>query len=242
MSATQQDPMEYIWERIPKTKDGLIHYLPGDIPYLYENGFVDTGRVTPQQWIQAFESYKQADGSYLLSKEKFLSLRVFRYEGPLFEPFDPYKVREGEWTDAQLKILYDQSIRPSTVVPEDVFWNSVAALKKQGLVKNGNLWADATTKKQLAYLVERFPSPRRRLEKEVNRLRKERESEYRQVTQKRDSSKFVEGKFASEKEAEKFKSLQSKTAKKQTNSKKTTTEASTVDIKKLRKPTRKITV
>lgn len=234
------DAMEYIWERVPKTKDGLIHYLPGDLPYLYRNGFVDTQRVSYKEWKAAFDDCLQSDGAYLVSKEKFFSLRAYRYEGPVFKPFDPTKVREGEWVDTDLQKLFDLSIKPSSTIPEDVFWNSVKALKDQGFTQNGNLLVNEAVKKQLAYLIERFPSPRRRLEKEVNRVREEREKEFRAVTDNRDSSAFVAGKFASEDKMEQFKNLEKKAAK----AKPTLPQpkaAEGVDIKKLRKPTRKIT-
>ncbi len=238
MAEQIQDPMEFIWEKVPKTKEGFIHYLPGDIPYLYRNGFVDTVRFTYQQWKDVFEDCKQSDGSYLVSQDKFFSLRVFRYSGPVFQPFDSSKVREGEWTDEDLQKLFDRSIKPSSTITQDIFWNSVKALKSQGLVKNGNLLVNDTVKKQLDYLIERFPSPRRRLEKEVTRLREERESQVRQVSKDRDASLFVEGKIASESKLEAFKKLESaapiKTAKQPSSS------AQTIDIKKLRRPGKKI--
>lgn len=236
-----QDPMEYIWEKVPKTKEGLIHYLPGDIPYLYKNGFVDATKYTYPQWKAAFDDVRQADGSYLVSQNKFMSLRRFRYVGPCYKPFDPQKVREGEWTDADLKKLYDLSIKPSSAIQEEVYWNSVKALKDMGLKKNGNLIIDKTVKTQLAYLIERFPSPRRRLEKEVNRIREERETEYRAVTKNRDSSKFITGKLASETRMEKFKELET-AAPASTSSPKVAAikTAGAIDIKKLKKPPKKI--
>lgn len=229
--------MEYIWEKVPKTAEGLIHYLPGDIPYLYQNGFVDTRRFTYPQWKAAFKDCEQDDGTYLVSRDKFMSFRVYRYTGPVFQPFEPHRVREGEWTDADLQKLFDLSIKPSSGIPEDVFWNSVKALKDQGLVKGKNLLVDKATKTQLAYLVERFPSPRRRLEKEVARIREERETTYRETTKNRDASRFTAGKLASESKMEEFKGLQSKTEK---PSKAVSTDAG-ISIKKLKKPSKKIT-
>lgn len=242
MADNIKDPMEYIWEKVPKTKEGLIHYLPGDIPYLYQNGFVDTNKFTFEQWESAFDDCRQEDGSYLISHDKFLSLRQFRYAGPVFEPFDPNRVREGEWTDSDLKKLYIRSIKPSCSVPEDVYFNSIGALKKQGFVKNNNLLVNKAVKTQLKYLVDRFPSPRRKLEQEVARIREKREAEYREVTTKRDTSKFVSGKLASETKSEKLKELQTSKSKSQTSKpSKPPAGEETIDIKKLRKPRGKIT-
>ena len=93
------DPMEYIWEKIPKTKEGLVHYLPGDIPYLYFNGFVDAVQFPYEEWESAFDDVKQSDGSYLVGRDKFMSLRRFRYVGPLYNPFDAHRVRDAEALD-----------------------------------------------------------------------------------------------------------------------------------------------
>ncbi len=233
------DPMEYIWERVPKTKEGLIHYLAGDIPYLYRNGFVDTVKYTYQQWKEAFNDVLQPDGSYLVNKDKFLSLRKYRYAGPVFQPFDPAKVREGEWSDQELKKLYDRSIKPSSSVEENVFWNSVKMLKNQGFAQNGNLLVNKAVKSQLAYLIERFPSPRRRLEKEVSRIREERDAQLREAIKNRDTSLFVTGKGASEVKRDEFKKMESTASVKSAldNSQPT---GETLDIKSLRKPKGKI--
>ncbi len=236
MAGENQDAMEFIWERIPKTKEGNIQYLPGDIPYLYRNGFVDTRQIPYQQWKAVFAECEQKDGTYLVGREKFLSLRAYRYEGPVFKPFDPARIREGEWTDEDLQKLFEKSIKPSSGISEDVFWNSVKSLKDQGLVNKGNLVVDQTVKNQLKYLIERFPSPRRRLETEVNRIREERESEYRSVTEKHDSSTFTAGKLASESKMDAFKKLENKDVK-QTEE---LTSNEGIDIKKLRKPRGKI--
>lgn len=234
--------MEYIWDKVPKTKEGLIHYLPGDIPYLYQNGFVDTNKFSFEQWESAFDDCRQEDGSCLISRDKFMSLRQFRYVGPVFEPFEPNRVREGEWTDSDLEKLYTRSIQPSCSVPKDVYWNSIEALKKQGFTKSGNLLVNKAVKTQLKYLVDRFPSPRRKLEQEVSRIREKRETEYREVTTKRDTSKFVSGKLASETKTDKLKDLQTSASKSKIKKPaKPPAKKETIDIKKLRKPRGKIT-
>lgn len=237
------DPMEYIWERVPKNAQGYIHYLAGDIPYLYLNGFVDSIRFTYEQWKKAFDDCLQSDGSYLVSKQKFFSLRVFRYTGPLYEPFDPKKVREGEWVDADLKKLFSRSIQPSSSITSDIFWNSVTALKKQGFVSpQGNLIVNKAVKTQLAYLIDRFPSPRRRLEKEVSRLKKEQEEEEIGITKQRDTSLFTTGKTTSNIQAEKLEKLQSSSPVRasQINTLPLKKSGGEIDIKKLQKPRSKI--
>lgn len=244
MSENISDPMEYIWERVPKNAQGYIHYLAGDIPYLYRNGFVDSTRFTYEQWKKAFDDCLQSDDSYLVSKEKFFSLRLFRYTGPLYEPFDAKKVREGEWVDADLKKLFKRSIQPSSSITEDIYWNSIAALKKQGFVSpQGNLMVNKAVKTQLAYLIERFPSPRRRLEKEVSRLKKEQEEKEMDMAGKRDTSLFTTGKATSNIQAEKLEKFQSSQPVRASHVVKTTPlkkSGEEIDIKKLQKPRGKI--
>ncbi|MBX7149431.1 hypothetical protein K1X76_10160 [bacterium] len=238
MTEEFKDAMEYIWDRIPKTKEGNVRYLLGDLPYLYQNGFVDSNQFTYEQWKAAFEDCKQDDDSYILTKEKFLSLRKFRYVGPVFEPFDASKVREGEWTDDDLAKLYHRSIKPSSTVPEQVYFNMIKALKeREGLQQNGRLLVNKTVKTQLGYLIDRFPSPRRKLEIEVSRLRKEREKDFREVNENRDVSKFVAGQFESEEELKKFKSLQNKAG---APVKQKIDTSKTVDLKSLKRPPKKI--
>ncbi len=239
MAEEIKDPMEYIWERVPKTRAGLINYLPGDIPYLYRNGFVDTTRFPYQQWKAAFDDCLQSDGTYLVSKNKFLSLRTFRYEGPVFKPFEAQKVREGEWTDEDLQKLFDRSIQPSSTVTHDIFWNSVKALKSQGFVQNEKLFVNQAVKNQLNYLIERFPSPRRRLEKEVSRIRSDREQQIQTVNKNRDSSLFVAGKTSRESQLEDFQKLQSSSSI-QGHDAAIDPDAPTLDLKSLRKPRGKI--
>lgn len=92
----------------------------------------------------------------------------------------------------------------------------------------------------MAYLIDRFPSPRHRLEKEVHRIREKREEKVRKVTKDRDSSSFTVGKISSETKKEEFEKLQSSGPIQQSKSKEPAKEKPTIDIKKLRKPGKKI--
>ena len=230
-----KDPMEHIWERVPKTKEGLIRYLAGDLPYLYHNGFVDTNRFSLDEWVAAFDDCKKEDDSYLISKEKFLSLGVFRYIGPVLHPFDPHKIKEGEWEDEKLKLLYNLSVKPSSTLPEDIYWNTIENLKKQGCLQNGKFLLDNRFIKQLIFLLDQYPSPRRKLEIEVDRIRKEREETLNQNTKVRDTSNFVVGKTNLEVKKEAFKNLETKAKIPDQPS-----NAKGEDIKKFRRPASKI--
>lgn len=232
------DPMEYIWSRLPKQDGGkTVQYLPGDIPYLYYNGFVDTQKYSYKQWETAFTPFKQTDGNYLLDKSQFMSLRVFRYYGPSHAIFDPFRLREGPWPDDELEHLYLKSIKPSSSISEKVYWTAIGALKKQGKVNEENeLVIDEKVKQQLNYLLEKFPSPRRRLEKEVARIKKEKEEELLGASRDRDKSKFGVGKTKGEKNLDQFKKLESSA---DTQNNLVDENKETVDLKSLRKPNHK---
>lgn len=231
--------MEYIWDRIPKNKGGkTIRYLAGDIPYLYENGFVDAAKFTYKQWKQSFEAFKQEDGSYILTKEDFFTLRLFRYNGPSHDVFNAEKLREGPWPDDELEFLYNKSIQPSSRVAHDIYWNSINALKRQGFVnENNELIVNDKVKKQLTYLVEKFPSPRRRLEKEVKKIREQRSEQMNEHMKNRNASGFSVGETQSEEKNKEFEKLQSKQQTQSTSSQKQkNTKEESFDLKSLKKP------
>ena len=250
MTEKSIETMEYIWEKLPKNKDGYtITYQPGDLGYLYFNGFVDTPRYSFQDWQKAFEPFRQKEGSFKLNKEQFLSLRQYRFDGPIHELFEVERLREGPWPDSELEFLYEKSISISSTISKEVFLRSITALKKQGYVdKKGNLIINDAVRKQFHYLLEKFESPRRRLEKEAKRLREEKD-ELKQASQKnRDASSFAIGKSQTEFEAERLKELE--TAEDQNEPKKapaqekiskdpTQEKKEEIDIKNLKKPTGK---
>lgn len=211
MTQPKFDAMQYIWDRLPKEKDGKhVRYIKGDIPYLYYYGFVDTRKFTLQKWQQAFEPFKQADGSFMVSQAQFMSLRVYRYNEPVQEPFDPRKLRLGPWPHKEVEFLFEKSLKKCTVIPDNIFWNSVEALKKRGKVNDkGELIVDQEVQKQFAYLIDRFPTPRRNLEKEVARLRAEKEKVQSVHQKNRNATVFTVGQSERDHKMESFQKLQS---------------------------------
>lgn len=247
MTENSSEAMEYIWERLPKNKDGYtITYQAGDLGYLYFHGFVDAQRYSFQDWQKAFDSFRQKDGSFKLNREQFLSLQQYRFEGPIHELFEVERLREGPWPDSELEFLYEKSISISSTISKEIFLRSVAALKKQGHVDaKGQLIINAEVKKQFHYLLEKFESPRRRLEKEAKRLREEKD-ELKQASQKnRDASSFAIGKSQREFEAEKLKELETQEQKQLAAEKPSKArpphqeKKQEIDIKNLKKPTGK---
>lgn len=237
MSAPKFDPMEYIWGRLPKNPDGqTVTYLHGDLAYLYHNGFVDTLKFTYKQWETAFIPFKQQGGTYLLDKTSFFSLRLFRYHGPSHAAFDPSKLREGAWPDDELEFLYEKSVKPSSSITREIFWTAIGALKKSGAAdESGQLVVNEKVRKQFNYILEKFPSPRRRLEKEVARLKKEKATATVSTGQARESSQFAVGKTQKEATLANLQKLQSSQAT-VPEEPQPGTSAKAIDLKSLRRP------
>ncbi len=233
MSLPIFDPMEYIWDKLPKMPDGRVLYFVTDPPYLYENGFVDTTSFTLPEWEAAFQPFKQKDGNYILSKDDFFSLRRYRDNNVAKTPFDANTLREGPWPDSELDTLYELTIKPSSSLSHSIYWTAINALKRQGHVDaNQQLNIDDKVKKQIAYLIERFPSPRRRLEKEVARIKQEEKDKERATQKNRNASDFVVGKTKSEQTADAFKNLEGRPQNQIINP----DSKNNVDLKTLRKP------
>jgi hypothetical protein len=211
MTQPKFDAMQYIWERLPKEKDGKhVRYIKGDIPYLYYYGFVDTRKFALKQWQAAFEPFRQPDGTFLVNQAQFMLLRVYRYNEPVQEPFDPKKLRLGPWPHKELQFLFEKTLKKCTVIPDNIFWNSITALKKRGKVNaNNDLLIDEEVQKQFAYLIDRFPTPRRNLEKEVARLRQEKEKAQSVHQKNRDATVFTVGQSERDHKVDAFQKLQS---------------------------------
>lgn len=234
--------MEEIWDKIPKGKDGLtISYNNADVDYLYYYGFVDTRRHAVEAWRNAFKAFASNDGWFVLNKEQFLSLTPFRYTGLANRIFDPMTMRDGSWTTAELDELYKYAFEPSSDIKEKAFWAFVKSLKESGHVDGGgNLAVTEAVKVGFVSLIERFPSPRRRLEKEVQRLSKEREAKLAGNSVNRDLSGFGVGKTAKENTLDAYEKLKATSPASPAQATVASKQDEGIDIKKLRRPSPKM--
>lgn len=234
----EQQEMIAIWEKIPKNENNQIHYQKSDIPYLYNHGFVNSELFTLDQWLKALNPFQQKDGSYLVDQQGFLGLAHFRLRTNVSQkPFDPNRICEGEWTKKDLQKLFDISVKPSSTLEEKTFWKLVDALIKQGFEKNGHFLLTSKFKDHLAHLIEQQPSPRRKLEFEVQRIHQQKEGNYRRVQENPGSSSFTQGKLASESQADEFRNLTGSRPI-QNNQQQSTAEPEGIDIKNFKKPPR----
>lgn len=157
--------MEYLWDTLEKTPDGkAIRYTILDIEMLWKMGFVDTDKYPMAQWKQAFEPFKQADGSYRLEKPAFLALDQYRFKGEVHIPFDAMRINEGLYTDEGLTQLLESSIAPSCGMSPEKLEEFFTTLKETFRTPDGLIRIDSKAKKIIKELIGKNPSPLRNLE------------------------------------------------------------------------------
>lgn len=157
--------MEYLWTTMDKTEDGLhIRYTPLDVDELWWMGFVDTKKTGLEKWKSLFDAYRQADGSFILTKDEFLKLDDFRYKGEIRIPFNAMKINEGKYTDEGLDDLVDASIAPSCSLTPGQLTNFFTELKKEFRQSDGLILIKRPAKERINAIINSHPSPLHNLE------------------------------------------------------------------------------
>ncbi|HPQ80462.1 MAG TPA: hypothetical protein PLZ86_01925 [bacterium] len=157
--------MQYLWDTLDKTADGAhIRYTIIDVEQLWWMGFVDTQRVSLEEWTRIFDPYLQKDGSYLLNRDQFLSLEDYRYKGEIRIPFDARLINEGKYTDDGLEDLIEASIAPSCGLPPENLNSFFAELKEEFRQSDGLILIEMPAKLRIKALIDEHPSPLRNLE------------------------------------------------------------------------------
>jgi len=232
--------MEAIWQGLPKVQklppgyEGeYILYFANDPKYLYEVGFVDETKYSLKDWQEVFEECKQADGTYLISKEKFLNLTPYKFYGEIRKPVEVMDLREG-WYDLEIwKKFCRETILPSTTVSLSVLEQAEKMWEKNGLIKDGQVKIDKTYKLRLKEFLENYPSTRRRREIAIQEAHeKTLREEAARLNKKEVQTNYVAGRKAGEKEKKNLKETLMKNSQLKS---KTNTESQTVSLKDLRK-------
>ncbi len=161
----QFDVMEYLWETLPKTEDGRLHYGEGDIEQLYWLGFVDATTFTMEEWKAAVEPQRQPDETYLFNREEFMALDQYRYKGEIRIPFAAMEINEGKYTDEGFDDLVKASIAPSCNLPLAELTQFMNQLKKDFRQGDGLILIKQPAKQRIKTLIESKPSPLHNLER-----------------------------------------------------------------------------
>ncbi|MBU0505698.1 hypothetical protein KJ708_06880 [bacterium] len=240
--ATPQEAMIYIWNKMPKCNDGKnIRYIPGDLKYLYEHGFVDSRRYTVDEWLHAFIPFKQADDTYLLTQKEFITLHVYRDFTPVIN-FDARALKDGPWSDKALQGLYEKYIVPVSNLKKTSFWTFVNSLKEsKNTDQNGQLLFNKHSKNSLNNLIAEYPSPRKKLEREAQRIKYVKQKQVESRINNRDKSDFSVGENITETTKTSLEHLESIHCEPKPKSlKNEEPTADQIDVKSLRKPGGKV--
>ncbi len=169
--------MENIWQQIPKEtnlpegfKGEYIHYITTDPKFLYESGFVDEKKYTLEEWEAAFIPFKQEDGSYLISKEQFITLGKYKYVGHIKKPLDPMNIREGWYDIIGWREFFIRSVLPSTTLTIETFVRAEKILRENGLVINERVKVDKAVKFRIKEILDTNPSIARRRELSIEKV------------------------------------------------------------------------
>lgn len=174
--------MESLWDqmrrgRVKMPADSVVFEGDHDLIYLYNVGFVDTDKYSQQTWLNAFRESRKANGAYHLTKKQWLDKTKYRYNELVVPPFNPLRLREGEWTVEDLKKLAKQKIIPETIITYEQYLKGLEEAKQKGLIKDGIMVVTREWKLKLLELLNQHPSPKRRRALMVEQLRRKEELE-----------------------------------------------------------------
>ncbi|MBI2335512.1 MAG: hypothetical protein HYU97_01970 [Deltaproteobacteria bacterium] len=186
--------MEYIWRKVQKVKregKDYIRYLPDDIPYLYQSGLIDTERVSLKALNEFFEPLRGPDGAFYVDHKKIIELGKYRYHKIVGKPFDPLKMRRGKYTLERLRRIFENSLIPSTSLDPKFIWNQFNTTIMSKANSRGEIEFTEEMLRSLAKTLELYPSPRRRLELDVESLRAQEVQENVKIHQNPELSQFT---------------------------------------------------
>lgn len=215
-SAQAQKALKEIWDATSVAAPDGNRYLlfkgRDDLIYLYCCGFVDEAKFTVEDWVDAFEDSLMPTGAYMVGEPQWMAKSSFRYEGPVGRPFDPYSIREGEWSEAEMQALIKEKILPSVWFNEEEFRKIMEMAKTDGFYLNGKYRITPAFKADLLYLLNTYPSARRVREMRLDeawarQMQKESPGAFGKAAK---TSGFTTGKTPSEQAAERLTELVSK--------------------------------
>ncbi|MBI4196965.1 MAG: hypothetical protein HY539_04000 [Deltaproteobacteria bacterium] len=188
-------PMEELWEQVSQPADDGQKYITyktaQDLLFLYANGFVDHRKYTLDAWIKAFDECRQSDGSYKITKQQWLAKESYRYSGPVEEPFDPHRLQERDFTEAEFEAVLKYFVCPSTWINESSIPIILDDLRKRKKLVNGKIRIDPAVKKEIQEVLDKFPSPLRVLQLDVARIRKR--GRFKEPVRQKNMTAYVAG-------------------------------------------------
>ncbi len=232
------------WNRVSKpAKDGkrfITFKSVQDLMFLYATGFVDTQKYSFEQWLNAFATSRQSDGSYLLTQAQWLEKKKFHYTGPIHPPFDPMSLEEREYTEQEITKLLTQDLIPATSFDKSYVPQVINNLKAQGRFVNGRFKIDTNVKKYLTEVIKQYPSPLRVLQVTVHKLLKAKKGDVASAKEELQKSNFYAGASAQQIASSRLSSMVGATKSASSSDSPEGTGISLKDLQKKRKSTQKI--
>lgn len=189
--------LEQTWEKASKpAKDGkryITFTSVQDLMFLYATGFVDAQKFSFEQWLNAFASSRQANASYLITKEQWLEKKKFHYTGPVHPPFDPMGIEEKDYSEQEVTKILTQDLIPATTFDKSYVPQVINNLKAQGRFIGGKFKIDSNVKKYLTEVIKQYPSPLRVLQVTVHRLIKAKKGDVQSAKEELQRSSFIAG-------------------------------------------------
>lgn len=157
--------LKAIWEKVsvraPDGKNYLLFKNRKDLEYLYCTGFVDVDRYPLDEWVETFSDSLMPNGAYMVTEEQWMDKVRFHYSGPVGRPFDPMTLREGEWSEEEIRTLIREKILPSVYITADQFEKVIEDVKQGPYYVNGKFLINQAVKADLLTTLNNYASPRR---------------------------------------------------------------------------------
>lgn len=168
------DAMEQIWEKVAalneQGKKVILYKNVSDLVFLYANGFVDTLQYKLEEWVQAFQDSQQKDGSFRITRPQWLAKKKYRYDGLVEKPFDPWQIKEREYSEKEFGVMLRAFIVPSTWLTPEAVPQVIANYKSHGKFKDGKILVNEEIRQDFARMLRLYPSPLRNLQISVHGL------------------------------------------------------------------------
>lgn len=214
------DPLTEIFLKTSRPgKDGkryIFFKTQVDITFLYFSGFVDAKKFTCDKWIEAFKSSQQTDGSYAISEKQWLEKKRFHYGGPVDPPWDPMTIKDGEYSEKEIRKIIVEKVIPCTVFNEKMAEVYLNNLKAQGRLANGRGSINKPVKEYILQIINQYPSPLRVLQISVHGLRRLKRGFTQAAQDQVQKSAFTSGMTAQQIYASRLASLAKQQAPKET--------------------------
>ncbi|MCP5468817.1 MAG: hypothetical protein H7A32_06070 [Deltaproteobacteria bacterium] len=155
----------HFWDTLEVVESKSFRLISEEnISILYEHGFVDSEKISLEQWKEILHNFPEDEGKYRLTENNLFQLSHYLYQGPIRKPFSPDNLKEGPRDPSWLEKLYLKVLQYETTLSyeewQDIIRNEIM-LRYTHL---GDFVLDSNSKEYLKKLIDEKNSRLRRLE------------------------------------------------------------------------------